>query len=381
MTAKPADALPEVEKPRRDIPSLDGLRALSIALVMLSHGAWIFPDWFESLTPVRLVIGTGRRQGVVIFFIISGFLITSLLMREREKTGTISLKRFYFRRCLRIFPPLYVFLAVMGILWATGIIPEHWPSFLAASTFTWTYYPFAHGFEIGHLWSLSIEEQFYFMWPLAFLLLARKGKSIGAAIFLIVLMPFLRLAFYFAVPSMRGFEANMLQQWTDALMIGCLFAMIRSNPDWKRWKARYLNGWVALGLAILGLLGIPWISEVLPHAIGRGFGISLGMSISALSIGGMLIFVVDHPESIGGRILNFAPIRHIGVISYSLYLWQQIFMSWNTQLLPWGFLYAFLAAEASFWLVEKPSMRLRSRLEPLIGFSRPAKPTAVTQMS
>jgi peptidoglycan/LPS O-acetylase OafA/YrhL len=364
----------------RDIPSLDGLRAVSILLVILSHSTWYFPAWVETWMPFHLIVGNGRK-GVVVFFVISGFLITTLLMRERERTGTISLARFYFRRSFRIFPPFYVFIAVMAILWAMGIVPEHLPSFLVAATYTWTYYPFAHGYEIAHTWSLSIEEQFYLFWPLAMLFWAQRRKSVQLAIALILTMPIARLAVYFAFPSLRGHETYMLQEWTDSMMVGCLLALISSDPRFQQWHRRYINSWTAAVLAFIGFFGVPFLGEYLPRIAGKTFATSIGPSILAMCVGGILVYVVDQPKSIAGRILNWAPIRHLGVISYSLYLWQQLFMSHETRLLPWGYLYAIAAAEASFWLVERPALRLRNRLEPRFHFGRPAKHEMAAKIS
>jgi peptidoglycan/LPS O-acetylase OafA/YrhL len=369
MSTSVAKPLQETETSRRDIPSLDGLRSFSILLVIMAHSAWYFPAWVENSLPFRTIFGNGRH-GVVVFFVISGYLITSLLMRERHRTGTISLKRFYFRRSFRIFPPFYVFIAAMAILWAMGVVPEHLPSFLAAATYTWTYYPFAHGYLVTHTWSLSIEEQFYLFWPLAFLFWHRRQKSLNLALALIVTMPFVRLAVYFAFPALRGHETYMLQGWIDAMMVGCLLALIKDQPEWKQWHRRYLNGWVAMALGVVGLFGVPYLAEVLPHNLGKSFALSIGPTITAFCIGGVLINVVDRPESPGGRVLNWAPIRHLGVISYSLYLWQQMFTSHQLKLLPYGFLYAIVAAELSFWLVERPSLRLRDRVERRMNFAR-----------
>ncbi len=132
-------SLPQDEK-KRDIPSLDGLRALSIGIVILSHTRWYLPGWIAGSGLFRYVIG-GGLHGVQVFFVISGYLITTLLMREWDWTETTSFRRFYARRSLRIFPPFYAYLAVLGILWAAGVIPEHLPSFLGAATYTLAYFP------------------------------------------------------------------------------------------------------------------------------------------------------------------------------------------------------------------------------------------------
>lgn len=346
----------------RGIPSLDGLRALSILLVILAHSGWYLPENIQHNLVFQLIIGNGFH-GVAIFFVISGYLITSLLFREADKSGTISLKHFYFRRTLRIFPPFYAFLAIMGILWSMRIIPEHLPSFMAAATYTWALNPKAQGYFIAHSWSLSIEELFYLGWPLAFLILHRRKRIIELSLLIIVIMPFLRVALYFVAPSLRGHEDYMIQGNIDTLMVGCLLALSKGREEWVEWQHRYLNAWTASAMAIVGLLVVPFVSLTLPKRLAGLYGLAAKPTLTAFCIGGFVVYLVGNPKSMGGRFLNLKAIRHIGVLSYSLYLWQQIFTSPHIPLLPYGFFYAFAAAELSYWLVEKPSLKLRACLE------------------
>ena len=143
-----------VEKSSR-IPSLDGLRAISIALVILSHLVYIEgfplpkaidPLWFDRLGPL----------GVRVFFVISGFLITSLLLQELETNKSINLGKFYFRRTLRIFPPYYFFILVMIILNKFNWVALSSKDIIHAFTYTVNYYP-ERSWVIGHGWSLSVE--------------------------------------------------------------------------------------------------------------------------------------------------------------------------------------------------------------------------------
>jgi peptidoglycan/LPS O-acetylase OafA/YrhL len=345
----------------RNIPSLDGLRALSIILVLLAHGSWYSPR-IQNNPVFDFVVGDGAH-GVAVFFVISGYLITSLLLREVRKTGTISLKRFYFRRTMRIFPPFYVFMAVMGLFWAIHWIPEHWPSFLAATTYTWAYYPGAHGYYIHHTWSLSIEEQFYLLWPLSVLIWYRRQKLIAVSVLLILGMPVLRLAIYFVLPSLRGHEYFMIYGWVDTIMVGCLLALLQNQPRWEAWHRRYINGWTAAVMVVTAFLFSPWFPTILPRKPSGVFTLAIGPTITALCIGGILVYVVENTDTIAAKILNNKVIRHVGVISYSLYLWQEIFTARQLPLLPWGFVYAFAVAELSFWVVERPALKLRARLE------------------
>lgn len=353
-----------VAEPRRSIPSLDGLRAFSILLVMVAHASWYWSQNVSTNLVFRSVVGNGRN-GVAVFFVISGFLITTLLRREFEKTGTVSLKHFYFRRSIRIFPAFYVFLAVMAVLWAVNYIPEQWPSFLASLTYTYALDPHAQdgGYFIAHTWSLSIEELFYLFWPFAFLIWHRRDKAINSALFLILLMPLVRVGLYFAVPSQRGHENYMVQGWLDTMMVGCVIALLRGQAGWERLRRQYLNWWSATILAIVGFLVLPALQIYLPRSISGLYTLAIKPTVLAVCIGGLLVFLIESPDSIVGKLLNHPVIRHIGIISYSLYLWQQLFMSEKIGLLPYGFLFAFACAELSFWVVEQPSLRVRSRLE------------------
>jgi peptidoglycan/LPS O-acetylase OafA/YrhL len=348
--------------PARSIPSLDGLRCASILLVILAHSWWYLPYRFTHSLLFRTIVGNGRH-GVAVFFVISGYLITTLLMREASRTGTISLRKFYFRRSMRIFPPFYAFLLVMGVLWAIGRIPQDAKSFVAALTYTWALYPGAQGYSITHTWSLSIEEIFYVFWPLAFLFLRRKIAVEKLAAAFIFVMPLVRLGLYFAAPRLRGHEFYMVQGWVDTMMVGCFLALLQDSAVFAVWKRRFINGWYA-GLAFaIGFVAVPLILEKLPNGVAGAFRVLIAPTLLALSIGVILVYVVEHSHSVVGRVLNLPAVRLIGIVSYSLYLWQQLFLSPEFKLLPLGYIYIILATTLSYWLVEKPSMWLRLRWE------------------
>ena len=138
-------------------PSLDGLRAFSIVLVLIAHVSLQYP-WLR-----RFVEHVGN-YGVRIFFVISGFLITGLLLKELTKTGRISLKSFYIRRTLRIFPAFYVYVLTVVILAWAGILILLPGDLLHAVTYTMNYH-MVRSWWLNHMWSLSVEEQFYLLWP------------------------------------------------------------------------------------------------------------------------------------------------------------------------------------------------------------------------
>lgn len=161
------------------IPSLDGIRAISILMVCYGHlsGTRNFP---VSITAYGRWCGDVAHLGVLVFFVISGFLITTLLMSERETTGAISLKRFYLRRIVRIFPAFYAFILVMAIATLSGAVHLTGRDFAYVLTYTVNVEP-NRALQIGHLWSLSIEEQFYLLWPLTLLALRIFGL-LGASL-------------------------------------------------------------------------------------------------------------------------------------------------------------------------------------------------------
>jgi peptidoglycan/LPS O-acetylase OafA/YrhL len=178
------------------IPSLDGLRALSIFLVLALHSL----QRLEVTTPVSFLwagIFNGGT-GVFIFFVISGYLITSLLLREHEKRGSISLRGFYFRRAMRILPPLYVY---VGVLLLLGLV-DRLPVFrldIVSALFFFHDYALSRMWPLEHFWSLSIEEQFYLIWPLLLLYCLRfpgpegRWKASKIAIAIILVSPLIRV--------------------------------------------------------------------------------------------------------------------------------------------------------------------------------------------
>ena len=184
-----------------------------------------------------LVVGNARI-GVATFFVISGYLITYLLRRESEQRGRISLRGFYYRRILRIFPAFYSYLIVIALLAPLGVVTTGAYALLAAGTFTINYWTLmqhnpaatADGYWfVGHFWTLSLEEQFYLLWPLT-LVLCGLYRARWVALTLIVVSPVIRLATYYFWPAARDGIDVMLFTNFDALMVGGAIALIRGEP-------------------------------------------------------------------------------------------------------------------------------------------------------
>jgi peptidoglycan/LPS O-acetylase OafA/YrhL len=200
------------------IPSLDGLRAISIALVLVGHSA------LSSNAPAFLMHFSHLGNfGVRCFFIISGFLITTLLVKERQKTGSISIKAFYIRRALRIFPPSLVFIGIIAFCSDMGWLTLYPGDLVHALTYTMNYH-FHRAWWFDNLWSLSVEEQFYLLWP-ALLCFAGNRRGLKIAWGVVFVVPFIRAVMWFVFHASdtamtKHFEAN-----ADALATGCLLSM------------------------------------------------------------------------------------------------------------------------------------------------------------
>jgi peptidoglycan/LPS O-acetylase OafA/YrhL len=343
------------------------LRAISIVLVIVAHSSIHFRQW------IKLPLGTYllfAHLGVSVFFVISGFLITGLLLKEREKSGTISLSRFYLRRSFRIFPPFYFYLAVMAGLVLAGVLSGPLQGFFSAAIYGSDYYfgPGSGSAALQHTWSLSVEEQFYLLWP-AVLLWLGKRRATWAALLLILASPFIRLVTYFLLaPQHRAMVDRMFHSSIDTIMFGCLLALVWDTGRFRRLLPWLSSGW-CMAASLLFLLVMDPLLE--SQFYGR-YSLLVGMTLEGAFISLFILAVVSRPATLAGRFLNTAPLRHIGVISYSLYLWQSVFTTGSTRWFPLNLVAALGCAEFSYWAIERPSLRLRDRLHPAQGEQKPS---------
>jgi peptidoglycan/LPS O-acetylase OafA/YrhL len=315
------------------IPSLDGLRAISITLVVLSH----LVKWKH----VSLdVVGSYGALGVHVFFVLSGYLITNLLLREYERSSTVSLRDFYIRRAYRIFPAAFVFLAVVTVL--------YWPQMrwyhVAAAVFYVANMDISRPWIFGHLWSLSIEEQFYLLWPFAVKKWHRHRTVILLCVFLFT--PVFRAALY-AFKVHNGLSGSLPVE-ADQLAIGCLLAIFAA-------RLPKISGYLAVGM-LLAVIFIPWFPATSPaRTLFMLFGLR---PLLHVSIAGLVLHVIQVPY----RALNWGPVAWLGQISYSVYLWQELFCS--NAALHFGYFLVLptLACSClSYYLIERPMLRLRER--------------------
>jgi peptidoglycan/LPS O-acetylase OafA/YrhL len=313
------------------IPSLDGLRAISIVLVMLSH----LVKWKHISIAVPQAYGS---LGVHVFFVLSGYLITQLLLQEHERSSDINLGNFYIRRAFRIFPAAFVFLAiVVGLHWRE----MHW-THVAAAVFYVANMDMTRPWVFGHLWSLSIEEQFYLLWPFAL----KKWHAQKVPILLCVFVgtPVFRTLLY-AIKA-HGALVGSLPACADQLAIGCLLAIFAE-------RLPKIPGYVALLMTAATIL-LPWYSAT--SATRSLIMLFLVRPLLHISVAGIVLHVIQAPY----RALNWAPIAWLGKISYSLYLWQEVFCS-NPNL-HYGYslvIPAVVCACLSYYLVERPMLNVR----------------------
>jgi peptidoglycan/LPS O-acetylase OafA/YrhL len=353
--------LPQKESARLEhLPSLDGLRAISIALVLLGHLSGT-----HGFAGLNLGIGDYAHLGVVVFFVISGFLITRLLLSERMENGHVSLKLFYARRALRLFPAAYTFIACVCVLWWVGIVRLQATDIWHAVTYTMNYLP-ARSWQVGHLWSLSIEEQFYLIWPCTFVLLRpRRAGWVAAGV--ILFGPVARSAAWLFLRGTPYRDLEMFPMVADSLAMGCLLAKVGGWLEGKNWYLRLFRPAYSAGLVAFVLL----INRYSGYTVVAVFGASILNASLAILIHRSVYYSRDWM----GRFLNWRPVAFVGVLSYSLYLWQQLFLNRNStawvNTFPQNLVFAVAAALASYYLLEKPLFKFRNRLRAPSAIAKP----------
>ncbi|WP_378147698.1 acyltransferase family protein [Cnuibacter sp. UC19_7] len=333
-------------------PVLDGLRGVAIILVLLRHLA---PSTF----------GGGGFVGVQLFFVLSGFLITSLLIDERMATGRVSFRAFYARRALRLLPALYTLLAIYSIaalvLTGTGDLSKWLPWVAAAAVYLTPFagllgIPEAPG--LNPLWTLAVEEIFYVFWPIALLLLLRAASR-NVALWVtggaVVAFAAVRWITYL------GFGSDIYETpttWIDALLIGCLLAQL-----WTYKLLPHLRGLWVLPFAAVILIAVTLWSGAKEHAFTYGPLLTVLAAVGAVSIWS----ATDQSAGLA-RLLRTRVLRWFGTRSYGLYLWNGVFLlqepvRGNFLTLGGALIASLVLAELSYRFVERPALRLKRRFE------------------
>lgn len=349
----------------RYIPTLDGWRAVAVVVVMLQHASdQIQAVLGDGIGPVMDVFREDGRFGVYIFFAISGYLITSLLLDEMERTGGASLAAFYIRRAFRILPPLLVVLAVFGLLGVLGVIPIPGDKWLGSLFFVNNYTP-GEAWYLGHLWSLAIEEQFYVLWP-TILVLCRPRLALRICVVLIAVVGVWRLVdmSFGITDSWPLFVDDRTDTRVDGLLWGCLLAMTCRRADVRARVAAMTAGWRWWALLI---------ALAVSQAADQGGAVvsSMQLAVRPALVALLVVGTVLTPTTRVARTLERPTWRWIGRLSYSLYLWQQLFLVWDrfdvpalawAQWFPFSVACAFVMAWLSHRYIERPAVALGRRV-------------------
>jgi peptidoglycan/LPS O-acetylase OafA/YrhL len=350
-------------KPSTYIPTLDGWRALSIALVILHHSQ--IHSSVPILEPLLQSLAHLGEVGVELFFAISGLLICSRLLDEESRAGQINVNAFYVRRFFRILPAAIFYLLVIAILAALHVIPV-FPADWFASLFFFRNYamlfeylnhsPLPLHWYTGHFWSLSMEEHFYLVLPAVLVAFKRTrrwvlvGMALSVALWRMVLTHVIH----------RDYQFNFrTDTHVDALLIPALIALALYPLTRNEAARRYIRVWsfpmfVAMELFLLNTR-VPCF-----------------FTLQAIVLPLLILSTALHPNTVQGRILETKPLRWIGWISYSLYLWQQLFFGVNFAGSPPGLallrkppinlLALLVCATFSHYVIEKPFIRLGHKL-------------------
>ncbi|MDJ0663488.1 MAG: acyltransferase [Acidimicrobiia bacterium] len=332
------------------VPALDGLRGIAVALVLMNHTGLPFT-------------GTAGTVGVNVFFVLSGFLITRLLIEEKEKHGSISLRQFYMRRVLRIFPAMYVYLAVTAVV--GYIFREPLNQILYAGLYVSNLVR-AGGNSMPlmpHTWSLAMEEQFYLIWPVLIVVVFGAASLAGAK----------SIAARIAI---GGIAVSLVARFALG-MSGASLLRLHNGPD------------LAAAVLLLGCLLAVWISDraaplAHPAAWVAGMAVilasSLGEKSTSFYMTWLLIAVVGSGLVIGhlalsrsptwiNRVMTLSPLLYLGKISYGLYLWHYtvyFVVKKNVTVYPYKPLLqislSLIVAALSYRYIERPFLRWKDRL-------------------
>jgi peptidoglycan/LPS O-acetylase OafA/YrhL len=317
------------------VRALDGMRGVAILAVVCFHFGYLGVGW----------------AGVQMFFVLSGFLITSILLAERDYPFSFYVKRFYWRRALRIFPLYFAFVGVIAIAalsYGAPAFRQQWPYLL---TYTFNYARLLPDYigprYWGHLWSLSVEEQFYLVWPTLIFFLPRRTLG-WALVGLIVATPLLRLAIEMSLPA-RILEHPVgylsyflticqLDAFASGALVACLHGIGRIRRPVRLW----------LFVSVL-TLGIGIANQLTTSDAARFRTLTLGYPIflashyqsswgyTVLNVWSATLLMVALQKNAISRFFRFGPLAHVGKISYGVYVFHFPVLALMQQQLHWPF--------------------------------------------
>ena len=350
-------------------PALDGLRGIALILVLVYH-----------FTGVGGPL-PGGWSGVDVFFVLSGFLITALLLDERYLHGRVALGRFYARRGLRLLPALLVML----VIWSGLLLAFHDSTWIGATPsggkrggpidvlpalghvalvmtygINWVHAVVGHGWApLGHLWSLAVEEQFYLVWPFTLLLFLRlpSGKRVWPVLLLAGASAALPFFLYDG-----GAGKDRIYFGTDTRAVGLLLGAAAALV-WHRRRARGLPARLP---GVRAWLGLAFVAAVAVYLANMPVKFLVAPALLGLAVSQVVPYLVDHPMSLLGRALSPRPLVWVGKRSYALYLWHYLWATWTHPLplhygLPLGIAGTMACTVLSWRYVETPALRYAKR--------------------
>jgi peptidoglycan/LPS O-acetylase OafA/YrhL len=337
--------------PTTRIPALDGWRALSILLVIGGH----LVNYRYLSGDKSPLAGYLAVLGVKVFFVISGFLIAGLALNEDAATGTLSMTGFYRRRIFRILPAYFVYLAtVLAFSWL-GWISQAPAGVGWASAFVCNAPSLDCGWFVGHTWSLAYEEQFYLLFPLLFVLTpqARKARLFAAIHVFLAVTPVLTLLVLPNTPQWSAYR--VIASHFGCISAGVMFAHYRDELAAMGKDRPALSACAALCVGACIVVASGSVGHLSYH-----MRIAIEALVLPLSIAWLILRTTVHRGYFAAA-LDWPPLRYVGKISFSLYLWQQLFTASPSISSPFSAFWLVPAAVLSYHLIEQPMVKLGRR--------------------
>lgn len=342
------------------IKGFNAIRAFSIILVVLNHMDVFQSILISEMVDLRLAPMISGNFGVQVFFVLSGFLISHILLHERSLTGKINFKNFFARRFLRLAPPLLIFFLLLGTAISQGYLSHTVDSLFYAIFYIYNFVPRElYAFEMGHFWSLGVEEQFYLFWPFTLTIVKKVNVLIVFLCLLILSCSILILITHRISLDHLYFISRWFIPASSPILIGCLGAVFNHYHKHQVQHLLHLN-WLIIPLIVL-MYSYPLYA---PIAL-----IPLGISVQSVAILLFILKVYHAQHRKWVQVLEFAPLSYIGIISYGIYVYQGFFLRtgggsdvWFQQF-PVNILFTVAIAIVSYELIEKRALKLKQKFK------------------